>query len=104
MLVEIILFILLSPGLLLTLPPLSKSGVFMSRKTSVIAILVHAIVFGVLLYYVDYIPILNQIDGFNSVMYRPADVTGPRSEPRAATAATARRPVGATGPRPEPRR
>ena len=66
MLVEVILFILLSPGLLLTLPPVSKSGVFMSGKTSTIAILLHSLVFGVLLYYADYIPILNQIDGFGN--------------------------------------
>jgi hypothetical protein len=44
--VPVILFILLSPGLLLTLPPLSK-GIFNSEQTSVVAILVHAVVFGV---------------------------------------------------------
>lgn len=64
MLVEIALFILLSPGLLLTLPPLSKGGIFMSGKTSVIAVLVHALVFAFLLYYSDYIPIIGQLDGF----------------------------------------
>ena len=48
--VAIILFILLSPGLLLTIPPLSKRGLFMSGKTSTIAIFVHAIVFGAALY------------------------------------------------------
>jgi hypothetical protein len=44
--VPVILFVLLSPGLLLTLPPLSK-GIFNSEQTSVVAILVHAVVFGV---------------------------------------------------------
>ena len=44
--VPVILFIILSPGLLLTLPPLSK-GIFNSEQTSVVAILVHAVVFGV---------------------------------------------------------
>lgn len=38
------LFVILSPGLLLTLPPGSK-GVLMSGETSVAAALVHAIVF-----------------------------------------------------------
>ena len=49
--VAIILFILLSPGLLLTIPPLSKRGLFMSGKTSTIAVFVHAAVFGVALYF-----------------------------------------------------
>ena len=64
MLVEIVLFILLSPGLLLTLPPVSKGGVFMSGKTSTLAVLVHALVFALLLNYSDYIPGLNRLDGF----------------------------------------
>jgi hypothetical protein len=44
-----ILFVLLSPGLLLTLPPVGAK-IFMSCKTSYAAIAVHAIVFGVALY------------------------------------------------------
>ena len=44
LIVPAILFILLSPGLLLTLPP-GSGGVFMSRQTSVTAIIVHAVVF-----------------------------------------------------------
>jgi len=44
--VPVILFVLLSPGVLLTLPPLSK-GVFMSGQTSTVAVLVHAVVFGI---------------------------------------------------------
>ncbi len=39
-----LLFVLLSPGVLLTLPPLGK-GVFMSRQTSLTAVAVHALVF-----------------------------------------------------------
>jgi hypothetical protein len=39
-----LLFFVLSPGVLLTLPPGSK-GVFMSRQTSLLAAFVHAIVF-----------------------------------------------------------
>lgn len=39
-----LLFVLLSPGMLLTLPPVGKQ-IFMSGKTSLIAVLVHAAVF-----------------------------------------------------------
>ena len=41
------LFLLLSPGLLLTLPPGSK-GVYMSGETSVESVMIHAIVFAVI--------------------------------------------------------
>jgi len=58
---EILLFILLSPGLLLTLPPVG-SKVFMSGQTSTAAVLVHAVVFAVALYFIDYIPLVNQLD------------------------------------------
>ena len=44
-----LLFILLSPGLLLTLPPVGKK-IFMSGQTSTTAILVHALVFTLVLY------------------------------------------------------
>jgi len=43
-LVPVLLFILLSPGVLLTLPPL-KRGVFMSGETSLTSVVVHALVF-----------------------------------------------------------
>jgi len=66
MLVEVLLFVLLSPGLLLTLPPVGK-GVFMSGKTSVLAVLVHAVVFAVLLKYKSSIPVLNQLEGFEAM-------------------------------------
>jgi hypothetical protein len=39
-----LLFFVLSPGVLLTIPPGSK-GLFMSGQTSVVAALVHAVVF-----------------------------------------------------------
>lgn len=45
--VAVILFVLLSPGLLLTIPPVGKK-IFMSGQTSIIAILVHAVVFAIL--------------------------------------------------------
>jgi len=43
-LIPTLLFILLSPGLFLTLPPTSK-GVWMSRETSIHAIFLHSLVF-----------------------------------------------------------
>ena len=39
-----LLFVLLSPGVLLTLPPKGK-GIWMSGQTSLLAVAVHAIVF-----------------------------------------------------------
>jgi hypothetical protein len=45
-----ILFFLLSPGILLTLPPVGKK-IWMSGQTSVIAAAVHAVVFAVVLYF-----------------------------------------------------
>ena len=65
MLKETLLFILLSPGLLLTLPPVTRQ-IFFSCKTSVLAVLVHALVFATLLYYSNYIPGLNQIEPFET--------------------------------------
>ena len=52
MLKEVLLFILLSPGLLLTLPPVGKS-IFMSCKTSIVSVIVHAIIFTTTLYLLD---------------------------------------------------
>jgi hypothetical protein len=39
------LFILLSPGFLVTLPPVRKGGLWMSGQTSVTSVLVHAVIF-----------------------------------------------------------
>jgi hypothetical protein len=39
-----LLFVLLSPGVLLTLPPGGR-GIFMSGQTSLVAVIVHALVF-----------------------------------------------------------
>jgi hypothetical protein len=46
-----ILFVVLSPGVLLTLPPVG-SKIFMSQKTSLLAVAVHAIVFYLVATYV----------------------------------------------------
>lgn len=77
MLVEVLLFVLLSPGMLLTLPPVGK-GVFMTCKTSAMAVAVHAVVFYLLLSYKDRIPLLNQLEPFQGARNRtqmPAVVT-----------------------------
>lgn len=62
MLTEVLLFLALSPGLLLTLPPVGKK-VFMSGQTSVQAILAHTVVFAVALYALK--PLL---EGFQTTM------------------------------------
>ena len=60
MLGAVLLFILLSPGLLLTLPPVGKK-IFMSHQTSVAAVLVHALVFYLVLSYRDSIPVVGDV-------------------------------------------
>lgn len=50
MLTEVALFAALSPGLLLTLPPVGNK-IFMSGKTSTAAVFAHAVVFGIALYF-----------------------------------------------------
>jgi len=49
MLFETILFVLLSPGVLLTLPAVGK-GIFMTNRTSTLSVFLHAAIFGVILY------------------------------------------------------
>ena len=82
MLAEVVLFVLLSPGLLLTLPPVGKK-IFMSCQTSVAAVFVHALVFALALMYLPYIPILNRLDGFKdaagSAGHRKGVVSGAAS-------------------------
>lgn len=60
MLAAVVLFILLSPGLLLTLPPVGKK-IFMSCQTSVQAVFVHALVFYLVLSYRDSIPVVGDL-------------------------------------------
>ena len=62
-----LLFILLSPGVLLTLPPIGGK-IFMSGKTSLVAVLVHAVVFYLVLSMRRSIPVINVIlEGFGDV-------------------------------------
>ena len=63
LLLATILFIVLSPGILLTLPPVG-SKVFMSRKTSLVAVLVHAVLFFLILCYRKRIFLVNRLEGF----------------------------------------
>jgi len=44
-----LLFILLSPGFLLTIPPVGKS-IFMSGQTSITSVLIHALIYTGILY------------------------------------------------------
>ena len=66
LLLATVLFVLLSPGVLLTLPPIGGK-IFMSGKTSLVAVLVHAVVFYVLLSMRRQVPVLNVIfEGFQA--------------------------------------
>ena len=46
---EILFFVLLSPGLLVTIPP-GEKGWFLSKETSVLAVFLHAAFFALALY------------------------------------------------------
>lgn len=63
MLIETLLFIILSPGLLLTLPPDMRGKLWMTGHTSPVAVVVHALVYGVLLYLLQQ---QNIVDGFQA--------------------------------------
>ena len=56
----VLLFVLLSPGVLLTFPPGSK-GVFMSCQTSLVAALVHGVLFAAVIYYKRSIPGVREV-------------------------------------------
>jgi hypothetical protein len=58
-----LLFILLSPGFLVTIPPVGKS-IFMSGQTSVSAILVHALIFTGILYGLSHVKEGFLVEGF----------------------------------------
>jgi len=74
MLLAVILFIVLSPGLLLTLPPVGKK-VLMSGKTSVTAVLLHGAIFFVLMWF-----LCNMEEGFSTQM--PSDIRNKSSDIR----------------------
>jgi hypothetical protein len=62
---EVVLFLLLQPGLLLTIPPVGKK-IWMSGKTSITAIMVHALIFAAIIYFKSSIPILRDFEGFQA--------------------------------------
>ena len=64
-----LLFVVLSPGLLLTIPPCSK-GLFMSGQTSIRSVLVHAVVFYLVAAYV--LPAMS-LEGFQMVYRKDGD-------------------------------
>ena len=64
MLLATLLFVVLSPGVLLTIPPIGGK-LFLSGKTSMIAVLVHAVIFYLILSMRRQIPVINVIfEGF----------------------------------------
>jgi len=64
----VLLFFVLSPGVLLTLPAGPK-GVFMSGQTSLMAAFVHAIVFAVVYAYRRDIPVVRELIAFADSVY-----------------------------------
>lgn len=60
MLGHILLFILLTPGFVLTIPP-GPNGIFFSGETSVDAILTAMVLFAAAIYYRNKIPLLRRI-------------------------------------------
>lgn len=67
-----LLFVLLSPGVLLTLPPKGK-GIWMSGQTSLISVLVHAVVFAVAF---SYLRSSGMFEGFQDAMGMAAGADG----------------------------
>lgn len=69
MIKEVLLFILLSPGIILTLPPV-KNTIFFSGRTSVLAVFVHALIFAAVIYYAKDLP---NLEPFQTVTCYTAD-------------------------------
>ncbi len=69
-----ILFFVLSPGVLLTLPPINKKW-WMTGQTSMVAAAVHAVVFAVVLYLLSQ---YGMIEGFNNEREKPKKMEEPR--------------------------
>jgi hypothetical protein len=52
MLFETLLFVFLSPGVLLTLPAVGKN-IVMTNQTSLFAVLVHAVLYAIIIYLIE---------------------------------------------------
>ena len=86
----LILFFILSPGVLLTLPPVGKK-IYMSGKTSLYAVIVHTIIFALALYFIKYIPIIGSLEGFQGM--RPSPASTMQQAPRVQQAPTMQAPT-----------
>jgi hypothetical protein len=64
----VLLFFILSPGVLLTLPPAGR-GIFMSGQTSILAAFVHALVFAFILANKRQIPVVRELVAFADSIY-----------------------------------
>jgi hypothetical protein len=64
----VLLFFVLSPGVLLTLPPGGK-GVLMSGQTSLLAALVHAFVFAFVVAYKRDLPVVRELVSFADSLF-----------------------------------
>jgi len=60
MLGNVLLFILLTPGLILTIPP-GPNGIFFSGETSIDAVLTATVLFAAAIYYRNKVPLLRRI-------------------------------------------
>ena len=80
LLVLAVLFVLLSPGVLLTIPAGSR-GLWMSRQTSIQAVLVHAVVFAAAIYLVKmYWPAYGRsVDPFQTMTQHAASASAQRA-------------------------
>ena len=86
-----LLFVLLSPGFLLTIPAGSR-GIFMSRQSTVFAVIVHALIFAIL--FNLYLNSCSAWEGF-------ADDVPPAAAPKEQKAATSAQNCGMHPPCPE---
>jgi hypothetical protein len=78
MIKEVLLFILLSPGIILTLPPV-KNSIFFSSRTSILAVFVHALIFAAALYYLNdpsYLEPFQTITCYTSDQVRNSGIAG----------------------------
>jgi hypothetical protein len=64
----VVLFIILSPGVLLTIPP-GTGGPFLSGQTSFAAVAVHALVFAAVVYNRNNIPVLRDLLNVADTVY-----------------------------------
>jgi hypothetical protein len=64
----VLLAFLMSPGVLVTLPPVGGQ-IFMSCQTSLVAAAVHAVLFSFILYYKHSIPVVREVMNVADMIY-----------------------------------